>query len=337
MLGIVERIIEALIAVPQDQVQTIYMIQEELLLLAEKGVIMHILLFDLDRAMERVILPLLAAHHRGSVSWEIFRTCMKRDVSHYFGVGVAQENGFNFSFKVLLEVMGVKLISRVLMDENLSKSERDYQLLTLKKAGIEFQSNYVFSESTMLPYYILLSSRVQRHSLRELLTEKLEEIFASCADALKVPIRNDSQHGIFFLAVFHNLQLQFVWDIGSGDEAREKRARVALEILSAIGEEWQLSKASGGEGDEELFADAESYVADILPRHFLFIMRNLLQKYDWNSQTSHYQENSVRCLGKLVGMLRESDLCKFLPKVSSQVLKGRSFLPLFHSPYQFSL
>lgn len=58
----------------------------------------------------------------------------------------------------------------------------------------------------------------------------------------------------------------------------------------------------------------DSFVADIIPMHFLFIMSNLIQK-NWSYQSYHRQAHAVRSIAQLVRLSRSDAILQFLPKV----------------------
>ena len=55
--------------------------------------------------------------------------------------------------------------------------------------------------------------------------------------------------------------------------------------------------------------------ANILQNDFLYILSNLLLK-EWSVQSPAYHQQAIRCLQVLITLLNQSDLVKFLPKVS---------------------
>jgi hypothetical protein len=63
----------------------------------------------------------------------------------------------------------------------------------------------------------------------------------------------------------------------------------------------------------------DSFVADIIPMHFLFIMSNLIQK-NWSYQSYHRQAHAVRSIAQLVRLSRSDAILQFLPKVSPHYL-----------------
>jgi len=301
-------IIDTLVKVPSDELYTIYIIQEEISILVEKNVLMHILYIDLDRSIDSILIPLLKSFAENGVAWNIFRTCAERDVANCVGVGVAF---YQFNFSDFLKALSDRLIVRVLLNVK-DSAEKQKLLEALLKVGVTFPADFLINDTSMIPYYLLLSHNVYKNTdLLGLMTSELEQTFSQGASSLGVPVITQQNHGMYYQAAYHNLQLQLVWDLGSPDPIYTEKIKFALQALSAMGEVFILKK------EVTATEDFIVLVEENLPRHFLFIMRNLLQTHEWATENIFSQLNSFRSLKHLISLLKESDLVKFLPKVLS--------------------
>ena len=291
------------------------MIQEEILMLEEEGILMYVLNSDVHLAVDFILLPLIDSHVNGM--WEIFHRCMKTRSGCTAGVGVS--DGSCSSFDDYLKSVGDMLVAKVLLNNEykLADKQKLFTVLKGKTIGINIPTNIFCNERSMLFYHILLQvCSDEPAELKRLMSSDLDRIIRilyhaqDALETLKSLTRID-----YVIAAFHNVQLQLIWDLGSEDKDSTLRCRAnrALQIVTVIGEKYSLRVDLGSV--DSVDKTLENYVAENLPKHFLFIMRNLLAKHDWATESTHYQVNCIRSLRSIISCLKVSDLCKFLPKV----------------------
>ena len=289
------------------------MIQDEILILAEEGILMYVLNSDVQLAVDFILLPLIKSYN--NEMWEIFKRCMKTSSVCQAGVGVS--DGSCSSFDDYLKAVGDLLVAKVLLTKEYALSEKQKLFTVLRAIGVNIPTNIFCNERSMLFYHILLQvCSDEPAELHRLMSSDLYSIISSLYHAqdtlatLKSLTRID-----YVIAAFHNVQLQLIWDLGSEDKDPTLRCRAkrALQIVAVIAETYSLQVDLGSV--EAVDKTLRNYVAENLPKHFLFIMRNLLAKHDWAMESTHYQVNCIRSLRSIISCLKVSDLCKFLPKV----------------------
>lgn len=297
--------------------------------MVQNGNLLHILKSDLESSTEQIFLPLFIDKMTGGEAWNIFQPCLESDKGSTIGVGVV-EGGLTLGS--ILPSIGDLLISKVLLHKDLSSEEKVNLLQILKNHGVKIPTDVFVNEWSMVLYHILVHvvsdspSQIQR-----LLDEELYRIFCDIFAVLynvasaamnyssdQIPlserIENKNLNKIVFSQVaFHNVQLQLVWDLGSADESVQMKANRALQVLCVIGTEKSLQRKITEVSTVDTVL--QNYVAENLPGHFLFIMKNLIQKSNWALESSYYKENSIRSLRHIVSYLREANWSQFLPKV----------------------
>ena len=278
--------------------------------MVENGILMHVLNSDVHLAVEFILLPLIQC----STIWDIFQRCVKEKTDPNAGVGVS--SGSCSTFNDYLKSVGDLLITKVLLSNTYSPEEKRKLFSSLRMLGINIPTNVFYNERSMLFYHILLQVCVDDPAeLQKLMSSGLHGIISTMYHLQNGSVSFDPLGRIdFAIAAFHNVQLQLIWDLGSEDKNLGCRASRALQVVSIIGEKYSLHEDLGGVDSVDM--NLRNYLAENLPKHFLFITRNLLlAQHDWAKESTHYQVNCIRSLKSIICCFNVSDLCKFLPKV----------------------
>ena len=170
-------------------------------------------------------------------------------------------------------------------------------------------------------------------SERDLVRGKFKQILDGCARGLNLPLTlNDSSTVIIAdNLIAQKTLLALIWDLG-GDPSRVQAAKVALRVFCSLlaNRTWEVSlslskrKSTGGATaaasstmsptNTNGLAAMNENIAVVLQGAFNFFVWHLAQ-LKFKERPHCEQEQSVRAVLAVVGLLKQEDLSKFLPKI----------------------
>lgn len=195
------------------------------------------------------------------------------------------------------------------------------KLLQEHSIYIPLPQQYILDEEPSV--YMKVLSRLEGFSVSNVLEGSLLNSLQICSKSLGIAISdnssssssgNGSSNSLFSSLTYHLILLPIIWKIGSNLTTSESIIQL-LHILSTqtTMNVWKINKRLDS---HNLTTERINIVtADILQNDFLYILSNLLLK-EWSVQSSAYHQQAIRCLQVLITLLNQSDLVKFLPKVS---------------------
>ena len=194
------------------------------------------------------------------------------------------------------------------------------KLLQEHSIYIPLPQQYILDEEPSV--YMKVLSRLEGFSVSNVLEGSLLASLQSCSKALGIAINDNSSsssgggssNSLFSSLTYHLILLPIIWKIGSNLTTSESITQL-LHILSTqtTMNVWKINKRLDS---HNLTTERINIVtADILQNDFLYILSNLLLK-EWSVQSPAYHQQAIRCLQVLITLLNQSDLVKFLPKVS---------------------
>ena len=173
--------------------------------------------------------------------------------------------------------------------------------------------------SSAMLYRLLLSDAAQGATERDLLCGRFKDIVDGCAAGLEIPLSLADTSVVFSRScpIHQNTICALIWDLGA-DNGRARAAKKALRIICPllVAGSWSVA-VGGGRGARPAPPSKESVtedVAQVLAASFNFALWHLAQM-KWKFKASGEQEQSLRALRELVGLLKQADLSKVLPKI----------------------
>jgi hypothetical protein len=271
-------------------------ISEGISSLSDYGLLTHLILSDVEYSIDMLILPMLISstnniNSTGDMALRNFLTLLSRN------------EHFNFMMH-----FGDLLLQKVCLDCGDNAKKIIKNLFSNYSAEIKLPKSHLLDDNQLFLYHTLMSPELQKYSIEDLCSYKLFDVLQNAATLSNSEISSELNGSILTDIIFHKTLLPLVWNLGASDSVLLKRTKIALGLLCFVGVGLAWKKKS------QSIEILSEHVATILPKHFLFLITNLIQ-LNWNDQTSNYSENAVRSLHSLICILRQTDICKFLPKV----------------------
>jgi hypothetical protein len=279
----------------------------ELHALSEGGILATLLTASLSETVDAIVLPLLTAAAEGGPEEEVVEV-----VDGILGLLDRHSTGHGSAVS-LLDACRAPLFAR-LSQVNASLAGRIGSLLRERRIYFALPERFLMDEETGL--FLELVKVKPESTVSDLLEGGVFTALSVCAKGLGVAVADASSTSCMTTVTFHHMLLRVVWSLGScppGAKSDESAVK-ALKTLCTLATEqvWRMNRRSDPKSlAPERINDA---AAEKLQADFLYIMANLLLK-DWSAQTQAYHEQSLRCFRALIGLLRQSDVVKFLPKV----------------------
>jgi hypothetical protein len=279
----------------------------ELHALSDGGILATLLTASLSDTVDAIVLPLLTAAADGGQDEEVVEVVdgiLSMLDRHTSGHGSAVS---------LLDACRAPLFAR-LSQLNASLAGRIGSLLRERRIYFALPERFLMDEETGL--FLELVTVKPECTVADLLEGGVFTALTVCAKGLGVAVADSSSSSCMTTVTFHHMLLRVVWSLGStpAGAKTDDSAIKALKALCTMATEqvWRLNRRTDPKSlTPERIDDA---VAEKLQADFLYVMANLLLK-DWSAQTQAYHEQSLRCFRALIGLLRQSDVVKFLPKV----------------------
>jgi hypothetical protein len=201
-------------------------------------------------------------------------------------------------------------------------------------------SNIPISERPALLYKLLIADELQQYEVKELVHGHFLRILNHCAKQLRCPLFAENDSTLQPYTITRTL-LPLLWDLAS-KHSKHDLAVKALQIFCTLSRAklWSIpttittttsaSRANMVEEDsansmsDSLFEESESRaielnedknVAYILSEYFLYIISKSIQN-QWTSKTLLEQAHCMRMLQRIIGFFTETDIVKYLPKIT---------------------
>lgn len=311
---------------PEDKT-SLNILNEEMARLVQCGAYGHLLTTRPRLAADLVVLPVLYADVESS-----------DDSANFLLIDVVEKCCRGINEK---EKSAFKLVISAYVVAQLITAPRDDCRLTaaqvlgcIGRRGTDFFVPYLYSCERYLVdgyprvlYHVLMADSMQAaigSNVRAIVGGRLHRLLEHAARALGKEVHKavvDTEGGtILGQGPLRELMMALVWDLGAEEAKTSSAAASALAVLCFLHEHrsWRVAVPAGsGAGPEEekqLKDDMRDCTATLLSVHFLYMMSFLLQS-DQHEQFLSQQVRCLRCIREVSGLLRHTDLAKFLPKV----------------------
>ena len=197
---------------------------------------------------------------------------------------------------------------------------------------LSYSDFYVF-----LPLFRLIRPSLSRFGERELVIGKFKQVLDGCSRGLNLPLTLHDNSPLLnsTSTVAQKTLVALIWDLG-GDPLRVKAAKAALRVYCSLlaNGKWAVdlplnkrkstggTGAGAGAGAGAAMSPTNDSAITIMNENIAIVLRGAFNFFVWHLAQLKFkekphceQEQSVRLVLELVGLLKQEDLSKFLPKI----------------------
>ncbi len=305
-----------------DDKTSLNILNEELSHLVHRGVYSHLLTAHPRLTAELILLPVLYADVESVDIAKFLLANVIQNCCHMF----KEADALFKAYCLLVSSFAVAQLVTEPRDDCRLTAAQVLGCLGRQGAGCFFAPHFTNCERYLVDcyprvlYHVLMADSMQAAMLsdmRAVVGGRLHRLLEHAARALGKEVHKevDSPEGGAIVSQLREVLMPLVWDLGAEEIGVSAAASRALSVLCFLCEHkaWRVGGLDAG--DEQQFRDqVRDCTASLLSVQFMHLMAKLLQS-DQHEQLLSQQVRCLRCLRQVSGLLRHTDLAKFLPKV----------------------